>query len=67
MTYKQNYRYIDKLQNFPNSYKYRTIDTEPANVTNLNEESVRLSTYFSKPHKNSLICRDSVLKLEIPS
>lgn len=54
MTYKQNYRYIDKLQSFADSYNqthHRTIDTEPANVTKLNEESVRLSTYFSKPHK----------------
>ena len=54
MTYKQNYRYIDKLQSFADSYNqtnHRTIETEPANVTNRNEESVRLSAYFSKPHK----------------
>lgn len=54
MRYKQNYRYINKLQNFADSYNqtnHRTIETEPANVTNRNEESVRLSAYFSKPHK----------------
>jgi len=46
-------RYIDKLQSFADSYNqthHRTIDTEPINVTKQNEESVRLSTYFSKPH-----------------
>ena len=53
MRYKQNYRYIDKLQSLADSYyqtNHRTIETEPANVTNRNEESVRLSAYFSKPH-----------------
>ena len=58
MTYKQNYRYVGKKQNFANCYMqthHRTIDSEPANVTKLNEESVRLSTYFSKPHKSNLI------------
>ena len=54
MTYKQSYRYIDKLQSFADSYNHthhRTIDTEPANVTIQNEEGVRLSTYFSKQHE----------------
>lgn len=54
MTYKNSYRYIDKLQSFADSYNnthHRTIDTEPINVTKQNEETVRLSTYFSKPHK----------------
>lgn len=53
-TYKNSYRYIDKLQAFADSYihtQYRIIDTEPNNVTKQNEEAVRLPTYFSKPHK----------------
>lgn len=52
LTYKQTYRYIDKLQSFAVSYNntiHRTIDMAPANVNNRNEESVRISTYLSRP------------------
>ncbi|CAG2245164.1 unnamed protein product [Mytilus edulis] len=49
-TYKQTYRYIEKLQSFADAYNHtvhRTIDMPPAEVTNANEEIARLSTYFS--------------------
>ena len=50
-TYKQTYRYIDKLQKFASSYNnthHSTIDTEPISVNKNNEEEVRLSTYLSR-------------------
>ena len=54
LTYKQTYRYIDKLQKFASSYNnthHSTIDTfctEPISVNKNNEEEVRLSTYLSR-------------------
>lgn len=53
MTYTRNYIYTDKQKDFANSYDqthHRTVDTEPANVTKLNKESVWLSTSLSKPN-----------------
>jgi transposase InsO family protein len=50
-TFKQSYRYIDKLQSFAEGYNHTihsTIDMEPAKVTKGNEELVRLSTYLAK-------------------
>lgn len=49
-TYRQSYEYVDKLQNFVDSYnhtKHRTIDMEPAQVNKNNSEDVLLATYFS--------------------
>jgi hypothetical protein len=52
-TFKQSYRYIDKLQSFSEGYNHTThstIDMKPAKETKRNEELVRLSTYFTKPN-----------------
>ena len=49
-TYKQTYRYIDKLESFADGYNntiHSTIDMAPTAVTKANEETARLSTYFS--------------------
>ena len=54
-TFKQSYRYIDKLQSFAEGYNHTnrgTIDMEPAKVSKGNEELVRLSTYFAKSNDN---------------
>lgn len=54
LTYTNSYRYIDKLQAFADSYNHthlRTVDMEPSKVTKQNEETLRLSTHFSKPHR----------------
>ncbi|XP_062619356.1 uncharacterized protein LOC134280919 [Saccostrea cucullata] len=51
MTFKQSQRYIDRLQEFAQSYNktyHRTIDTEPELVRPNNEEEVRVSTFLSR-------------------
>jgi hypothetical protein len=51
LTHKNNYRYIDKLQGFADSYNktfHNTIDIEPINVTQRNEEETRVSTFLSR-------------------
>ena len=55
-SYKQSYRYIDELQNFAKGYNrtvHSTIDMAPAEVNSKNEETVRLSTYFSRSHQKT--------------
>lgn len=55
LTYKNNYRYIDKLQGFADSYNktfHNTIDIEPLNVTPKNEEETRVSTFLSREKRN---------------
>lgn len=57
-TYKQSYRYIDKLQSFADAYNntiHSTIDMEPSKVTKSNEETVRVSTYLSKPNTRKTV------------
>lgn len=52
LMYKNAHEYVSQLQSFADSYnntKHSTIDLEPANVTQENEEDVRLATYFSRP------------------
>ena len=47
-TYKQSYRYIDRLQDFAEGYNqtvHSTIDMPPEDVTQNNEETVRISTF----------------------
>ena len=66
-TFKQSYRYIDKLQSFAEGYNHTnhgTIDMEPAKVSKGNEELVRLSTYFTKPNDNEGV-RKITFKFEI--
>ena len=49
-TYKQSYRYIDRLQDFAEGYNqtvHSTIDMPPEDVTQNNEETVRISTFLT--------------------
>ena len=53
MTHKNNFKYIDNLQDFVDAYnsaKHRTIDMAPNKVNQDNEEDVRISTYYSHDH-----------------
>lgn len=57
-TYKQSYRYIDKLQSFADGYnktKHMTIDMAPGDVTKNNSEEVRLAAYFARHKKHPTI------------
>jgi hypothetical protein len=49
-TYKQSYRYIDRLQGFAEGYNqtvHSAIDMPPEDVTKDNEETVRISTFLT--------------------
>ena len=59
-TYKQSYRYIDKLQQFATSYNkthHSTIDKEPISVNKNNEEEVRLSTFLSNEKRQKPVLK----------
>ncbi|XP_052794459.1 uncharacterized protein LOC128227719 [Mya arenaria] len=52
--HKDNYNYISVLQNIADSYNntyHRTIDMQPADVKENNQEEVRLATYFAQNPK----------------
>lgn len=60
LTYKNSFNYIDELQNFSDGYNkttHRTIDMAPKDVTENNEEDVRISTYFNRPKSQAKLSK----------
>ena len=67
-SYKQSYRYIDKLQSFTKGYNdtiHSTIDMPPADVNKANEETVRISTFLANHKETSTKLKHFRFKFKI--
>ncbi|WAR02810.1 YMD3-like protein, partial [Mya arenaria] len=67
--HKDNYNYLSVLQNIADSYNHtyhRTIDMQPADVKENNQEEVRLATYFAQnPKRKKLMPNLKPFKFKI--
>lgn len=57
LTSNLDYRYVDKLQGFTNSYNkifHSTVDTEYIRVTHRNKEQTWISTFLSREKRKPL-------------